>query len=211
MSDGQPLTRRELHNLVWSKPMLRIAEEFGVTGTGLAKICARHRVPTPPRGYWAKLQHGKSVRKAAFVELKDARLDKLVIRAGVWHLPKPALDVVREAKARQARQVSPGSKTTGAAQPAPGEPTVELHLTLALTAKALRNGKPDAYGAIHATNEGTAGAVVGAASVERALAILDALVRCLERRGFTPVMAGSGTAIRSTGAARRWVSDRILP
>jgi hypothetical protein len=53
------ITRDELYRLVWSKPMIRLAEEFGLSDQGLSKICARHAIPKPPRGYWAKLEAGK--------------------------------------------------------------------------------------------------------------------------------------------------------
>lgn len=41
--------------------MSRLAEEFGISGNGLAKICDRLRIPYPPRGYWAKKDAGKPV------------------------------------------------------------------------------------------------------------------------------------------------------
>jgi hypothetical protein len=41
------VSRVELHALVWKEPMIRLAEKFGITGTGLAKICARLAVPLP--------------------------------------------------------------------------------------------------------------------------------------------------------------------
>jgi len=41
--------------------MSRLAEEFGISGNGLAKICDRMDVPYPPRGYWAKKEAGKPV------------------------------------------------------------------------------------------------------------------------------------------------------
>jgi len=71
MNEGAPLTRRELYDLVWARPMMHVAAQFGVTGTGLAKICERYAIPTPPRGYWAKLQHGKKVKQEPFVEVED--------------------------------------------------------------------------------------------------------------------------------------------
>lgn len=55
------VTRDELYRLVWQKPMSRLAEEFGVTGNGLAKACDRLNVPCPPRGHWAKKAAGKPV------------------------------------------------------------------------------------------------------------------------------------------------------
>ncbi|UJX46295.1 hypothetical protein D7006_17330 [Xanthobacter sp. YC-JY1] len=55
------VSREELFALVWQKPMSRLAEEFGISGNGLAKICDRMDVPYPPRGYWAKREAGKPV------------------------------------------------------------------------------------------------------------------------------------------------------
>lgn len=55
------VSREELYTLVWQRPMSRLAEEFGISGNGLAKICDRMDVPCPPRGYWAKKEAGKPV------------------------------------------------------------------------------------------------------------------------------------------------------
>ncbi|MES2443931.1 MAG: hypothetical protein V4574_13970 [Pseudomonadota bacterium] len=54
------LTREELYALVWELPMIRLGERFGVSGTGLAKICKRLDIPCPPRGHWMKLAAGKT-------------------------------------------------------------------------------------------------------------------------------------------------------
>ena len=45
------LSRDELYSQIWATPMIRLAAQYGITGTGLAKICARLNVPWPPRGY----------------------------------------------------------------------------------------------------------------------------------------------------------------
>ncbi len=58
------VTRDELYGEVWETPMRRLAERFGISGNGLAKICDREDVPYPPRGYWAKLTAGKPVTRA---------------------------------------------------------------------------------------------------------------------------------------------------
>jgi len=56
-------SRGDLYELVWSEPMVKLAKRLGVSGRGLAKVCARINVPVPGRGNWAKLQHGKKVRR----------------------------------------------------------------------------------------------------------------------------------------------------
>ena len=57
------VSRDELYEQVWSRPMTKVAAEYGVTGTALKKTCDRHEIPTPERGYWSRLEHGKAVRK----------------------------------------------------------------------------------------------------------------------------------------------------
>lgn len=45
--------------------MWKVAPEFGLSGNGLAKLCRREGIPVPGPGYWAKLAHGKRVKKPA--------------------------------------------------------------------------------------------------------------------------------------------------
>jgi len=59
------LSRDQLYDAVWSEPMIRLAERFGISGNGLAKICDRENIPYPPRGYWAKHAVGKASPRTA--------------------------------------------------------------------------------------------------------------------------------------------------
>lgn len=45
---------------MWSEPMIRVAERFGVSGSYLARVCEVMRVPRRDRGYWQKLAVGKA-------------------------------------------------------------------------------------------------------------------------------------------------------
>lgn len=54
------LTREALYALVWSEPMLRVGERFGVSSSYMARVCTHMNVPRPDRGYWAKLAVGKA-------------------------------------------------------------------------------------------------------------------------------------------------------
>jgi integrase len=56
-------TRQELYDLVWSQPMSVLATSYGVSDSGLAKVCRRANIPVPPRGYWAKLTAGQAVQR----------------------------------------------------------------------------------------------------------------------------------------------------
>lgn len=57
------LTRKQLYDLVWKKPAMQIAKEYGLSDRGLGKLCERNGIPTPPRGYWAKISAGQKIKK----------------------------------------------------------------------------------------------------------------------------------------------------
>ena len=59
----QPLSRQELYELAWKEPMVRLAERCGVSSSYLARVYTELKVPRPDRGYWAKLEFGKSPPK----------------------------------------------------------------------------------------------------------------------------------------------------
>lgn len=59
-SQPTTVTREALYAAVWETPMSRLAEQYGISDNGLAKICRREDIPYPPRGYWAKHTAGKA-------------------------------------------------------------------------------------------------------------------------------------------------------
>jgi hypothetical protein len=57
------LTRQELYELIWSTPATKLSERFQLSGRGLGKLCERHLIPVPERGWWAKKAAGQSVER----------------------------------------------------------------------------------------------------------------------------------------------------
>lgn len=55
------ISRQQLYSMIWEEPMKKVAPKFGISDVALSKICRRHNIPRPPRGYWAKLAAGKRV------------------------------------------------------------------------------------------------------------------------------------------------------
>lgn len=53
------ITREELYQLIWSMPATKAAEQFSVSGSYLARVCAALDVPRPPPGYWARKAAGQ--------------------------------------------------------------------------------------------------------------------------------------------------------
>jgi hypothetical protein len=79
----QTVTREQLYEQVWSVPIWTLCQQYGLSDNGLRKICKRLNVPVPPRGYWAKVEAGHKVRKAALP--KDAEQSVAQIHVA----PKP--------------------------------------------------------------------------------------------------------------------------
>ncbi len=59
-NDLDIVSRERLYEEIWSEPAMHLAEKYGVSGSFLARVCARLRVPRPRPGYWNKLSAGKA-------------------------------------------------------------------------------------------------------------------------------------------------------
>lgn len=178
------LTRKALYDLVWSKPMTTLAVEFGISDVGLAKICDRHRVPTPQRGYWAKIAAGQSVKKTYFAEAADPKLNAIEISVGVDELPEPvrAVAVRQRAERIERRDQTPESQPIELEEP-PKE-FAALHAAVRRTAQTLRKKSSQTDDVAKAVGEGECGITVGIASIERTITIVDLLAGALEQRGL---------------------------
>ena len=63
MSDDEgvrTITRDELYELVWSRPMTEIARQLDTTAPEISRLCDQvFRIPRPERGYWQRAANGK--------------------------------------------------------------------------------------------------------------------------------------------------------
>jgi hypothetical protein len=75
------LDRTSLFDHVWTTPVAKLAEEWGLSGPGLAKACRRLQIPVPPRGFWARLAAGERVRRPRLATLKPGEAEEIVIWA----------------------------------------------------------------------------------------------------------------------------------
>jgi len=67
-SDQQTVSREQLYEEIWSTPAMHLAATYGVSGSFLARVCDRLRVPRPRPGYWNKLAVGKAPPKPPLPE-----------------------------------------------------------------------------------------------------------------------------------------------
>jgi hypothetical protein len=74
------ISRRDLYELIWSEPTTALARRFGISDVGLAKVCRRSDIPSPPRGYWAKVAAGDTVHRPELPERADLGCKSIVFR-----------------------------------------------------------------------------------------------------------------------------------
>ncbi|USG61459.1 hypothetical protein NBZ79_00525 [Sneathiella marina] len=79
MSKSKTFSRKELYDLVWSKPMISLAKQFGLSDVGLAKACKKANISRPPRGYWAKLAVGKRVSQQHLLNREPGMSNEVTI------------------------------------------------------------------------------------------------------------------------------------
>ena len=168
MDDIMPSTRRvaraEVYDSVWSRPLRDIARDLGISDVGLAKLCRRHSIPTPKRGHWAKLKHGKRVERPPLPTLErgDSELIELppLIDSGQSaSIPKEVIGIEVQAE------------------------LTDPHPLIQRTASSLRGAKADEHGRVAPRAQRALPVMVAPSSVGRAMRVLDALVKTLESRG----------------------------
>ncbi|TLM79158.1 hypothetical protein ACONUD_14470 [Microbulbifer harenosus] len=78
MAKPKLMTREELYELVWTKPVSNLAAEFNLSDKGLNKKCLRHNIPCPPVGYWAKVQNGHKVKRTPLPRNTNPELETVM-------------------------------------------------------------------------------------------------------------------------------------
>jgi hypothetical protein len=76
------LSRRALHDLVWSQPLKTLAQRFSISDVALRNTCQRAMIPTPERGYWARREAGKKTWTAPLPERPPAMEEEVEIGGG---------------------------------------------------------------------------------------------------------------------------------
>lgn len=166
-------TRQQLYDLVWARPMPKVAASFPMSPITLKKICLKHHVPVPPVGYWSKPE---------VTRIKPPLPEPTVGDHRIW--------VRRFLQRNTAR---PPLVT--------GQPDKEhWHECTRRTEGALKQSRPDNRGALIATGVGTATVNVAPETVDRSLAVLDSLIKAVLKLGHSVPSHSSPAAFFVQGA-----------
>ena len=165
--------RIEMYNLVWSKPMTEIAEEFGTSAVAIGKRCRSHGVPLPGVGYWQKKEAGKKVHKIPLPKFDGPQ--QLTFRVKMLGVEVSEPEAVCEAKLHE--RMPENKIVVGKSLRSPHR--------LVSTAKDLleRVATDTEKGHQVYTSEACLNIRVTRPCLNRALRIMDALIKALENRG----------------------------
>jgi len=183
-------TRSELHQLVWARPVTKVAAKLGVSDVALHKICRNHNIPVPPRGHWAKLTAGKPVKITPLPKTNRRSLEVVeIIGSPTQKLPESVLEAQRQAKTQEA----------GKDQTRLGESSAAISPHIDRLRKKLESAKPkkDGYVRILAKNQFNIG--VTPATRERAKLALENIINAAMARGYKLAPSETGLALQILG------------
>jgi hypothetical protein len=169
------INRTDLYEQVWSTPMTQLASQYSMSDNGLKKICRKLNIPTPPIGYWARLQHGKKGFKKPLHDLKYGEQETYTLEVKQTtkrYLEDDSKIIAIIAEEEKADRISVAEKL------------VSPHPLVELTRDVLSKAKPDDYGALRLWRQKYLDMRVTPGTLKRALRIMDALVKAFEERNF---------------------------
>jgi hypothetical protein len=173
------VTRTVLYEQVWTTPMLKLAAEYRITGTGLAKVCRKANIPVPPRGYWNKLQYGKPViMRPPLPSVMNGAGETLRIQPS-----SPAAGADPVVDARTAEEQKPENRIEVSDQLRRPHPLVQAASAALSKSRSGEHAAPTPGNAGSKT-EPVLDIRVSSAARHRALRLVDALLKGLEERGY---------------------------
>ena len=162
--------RERLYAEVWAEPMLTVASRYGVSSVALAKTCRKLAVPTPPRGYWALRAAGRAPAKPRLPPPKAGQRTVITTeRSQDSNMP-----LTRRQPPRLETDAHPRIVVPPALEAPHSLITASLPKLRSVAASARWNAAPDTE---------RLDIRVTSALLERAVILMDALIKVLETRG----------------------------
>jgi hypothetical protein len=175
MESVAAITRESLYEEVWAEPVSRVAPRYGISGVALGKVCRKHKIPLPPRGYWAKINAGHSPKKLPLPTAKEFENYSLPLsRSRTYDSSNP--DASRKKATTAQERIGFIDVPEVLESPHP--------LIRAASKRLRRNGGWDNYKGLRSAQEEIFHFEVTRDAIDRALLIGDTLINALERQGM---------------------------
>jgi hypothetical protein len=178
MSRHSILTRQELYERVWTTPMTQLALEYGLSDNGLRKICIRHDIPLPKRGYWAKKQYGKPIKRKPLKPASDPEVETICITVYDKEIRKP--EAINDPKLLKIIQYenNPKNRIRVPKRSSGHNALVEK------TRKSLLKMSLDQFGRYERNHQSILPVSVSPNALGRGLRIMEALLKAFDKRKY---------------------------
>ena len=175
------LTRTELYEQVWTTSTVQLANSYGISDVFISRICKKHKIPKPPLGYWARKHYGYKVSRKPLPTVGDPRLE-------VIYMPKrSAPEKPTERPTLVIDQIA--SEKYESNRIMVSERIDSPHPLIERTERSLKSAMADERGIVRPKAKACLDVSIGKNSVDRAMRIMDALVKALEARGYPVTVA----------------------
>lgn len=187
------------HEKVWAEPMPQVARAYGLATAALAKMCRKLKVPVPGRAYWCTAKLGLPVEPEPLPPLEDIE-------------DRPSSSSKPERPARQQKQLTEAERKIADDQKEENRIVVPEQLTdphplVEKTQRSLASAKADSNGLVKPKARGCLDVCMGPDSIDRAMRIMDALLKALEARGYVVTTSNKKD---KEGETRVLVSDESI-
>jgi hypothetical protein len=192
------ISRDELYELVWAKPLTKLSKQLSVSGTDIVRACEVMDVPRPRAGYWNKLKVGRAPEPEPLPEpnkstlLQWSKEDRLPQKPRIRRMKKEASSEQAAPERNRVHLLVRGAKEHFLNSHPVDEggylkPFKRLLVDVATSSKCLENGLALASELLMAFE--TAGhrvSIAEAGSKFHRASIDERLVRNVEKRGYQP-------------------------
>ena len=174
MNEGiSRISRSELYEQVWSVSMVRLSEQYGLSDVGLAKICKKHNIPRPPRGYWARKVAGYRVKRLPLQPGEDVTIEIT---------PNPhSRNVYKRRNSVSRISISQNTEEEPIVVP---DRLSSPHPLTKQSSEILNSRQSNEVGIVNPPKKGCLDTTVSKGALRRALRIMDTIIKVLEKKGY---------------------------
>jgi hypothetical protein len=169
------ISRDELYEKVWTKPMVEIAKEYEVSDKAIAKICDKLKVPVPGIGYWQKLEAGEKLERKRLPEIPPTHPTEHTIRKNE---PSYAFEISEEVSELIENEKDPANKIIVQ------EKRGSTHILIRRTEQSLEKSYRYSNMLCSQQEEDILKILVSPNEKVRAFRILNTIIYELEKRGY---------------------------
>lgn len=177
--------------------MVQLSRRLGISDVGLSKVCDRMRIPAPGRGWWAKKEAGHPVKRDRLPPLpKDAPQSMRQVTI----TPRPNAQGLAASERVTAQHAIESKPENQIMVP---DLLEDPHPLVVQTVKTFRGAKREPGKDFLAPKEPSKalGIFTSLESVDRAMRIMDSLIKALEQRGFSVGIVSTSQHKSSTAFA----------